>query len=78
MRRLLSTLEDVGLNFSFIIAFGLALVTVGKKTNASMFHNKKHRISKILTIGLLPFYFQWQRRVTFGEESMKMKITYWQ
>lgn len=31
VRKLLSTSEDVGLNFSFIIAFGLVLVTAGKK-----------------------------------------------
>lgn len=35
MRKLLSTLEGVGLNFSFIIVFGLVLVTARKekKTN---------------------------------------------
>lgn len=40
---------------------------------------KKHRVSKILAIGLLPFYFWWQFTVIFEESRHSMmKITYYQ
>lgn len=46
MRKLLSTLESDGLNFSVIIVFDLVLVTVRKTTTLCMFPNEKHRMSK--------------------------------